>query len=212
MKLNRGAAAVLTAILLYFNLPSSYGQVVTEGPDSLRVPVSDTLNVGKGFFLSKWDKPTKAALLSAVIPGAGQIYNKAYWKAPLVWATGATIGYFIIDHNKNYQDFRQALIQRNRDSSDVYVNDPIYGIQRQNGTLNLRYSRDFYRRNRDLTIMISVLAYGLNIAEAYVHAHLREFDVSDDLALKIQPDFLPIHNSKAALTPGITLVLYTKSK
>ncbi|MFD2512407.1 DUF5683 domain-containing protein [Pontibacter locisalis] len=210
MELNFKAAIILVGIFLSFVYVPALGQTVTEGPDSLRVPVSDTLNVGKGFFLSRWDKPAKAALFSAIVPGAGQIYNKAYWKVPIVWGAGVALGYFIIDNNEKYQDFRQALVQRNRDSTDVFRDDPIYGIQRSTGTQNLRYSRDFYRRNRDLTIMLSVLAYGLNIAEAYVHAHLKEFDVSEDLAIRIKPDLLPVQAKRYAMTPGITLVLYTK--
>ncbi|WP_439882474.1 DUF5683 domain-containing protein [Pontibacter sp. MBLB2868] len=218
MKLRIGAVLLLLGLFQLVMSSATLAQTVTEGPDSLRVPVSDTLNVGKGFFLSKWDKPAKAALFSAIIPGAGQIYNKAYWKVPIIYATGGVLGYFLIDNNSKYQDFREALNKRNRDSSDVYINNFIYGlyqykgnnVQTQRGTENLRYSRDFYRRNRDLTILISILAYGLNIAEAYVHAHLKEFDVSEDLSIRIQPDLLPAQVQRGAYTPGITFVLYTK--
>ena len=212
MKLKFGAAILLTSVLLYFAPAPAKAQVVTEGPDSVRVLLADTINAGKGFFLNRWDKPAKAAFFSAVIPGAGQIYNKAYWKVPIVWGTGAVLGYFLVDNNNKYQNFRQALILRNRDSTDVYINHPIYGVQRQNGTQNLRYSRDFYRRNRDLTILLSILAYGLNIAEAYVHAHLKEFDVSEDLSLRIQPSLIPVQAQRSAMAPGVTFVLYTTSK
>jgi hypothetical protein len=219
MTLRFGFAVSLFSILLYFSPTSGMGQVLTAGPDSVRVPVTDTTTARKGFFLDTWDKPAKAALLSAVIPGAGQVYNKSYWKVPLIYATGAVIGYFLVDNNNKYQDFRSALILRNRDSSDVYVDNRIYGIynpakgvQTQRGTENLRYSRDFYRRNRDLTIMIAVVAYGLNIAEAYVHAHLKEFDISEDLSLRVQPDFLPIRGSYFSMAPGVKLVLYSNSK
>ncbi|MEJ8802641.1 DUF5683 domain-containing protein [Pontibacter sp. H249] len=218
MKLHFGAVAFLLSILLYFSPATAKAQVVTAGPDSVQVAVAVPDTAQKRFFLSTWDKPAKAALFSAVIPGAGQVYNKSYWKVPIIYATGAVLGYFLIDNNTKYQDFREALNRRNRDSSDVYVNDRVYGVYNlnnngvttQRGTENLRYSRDFYRRNRDLTIMLSVLAYGLNIAEAYVHAHLKDFDVSDDLSLRVQPDIIPVNGNFRNMTPGLTLVLYAK--
>lgn len=220
MRLTFGATALLLGIVFSFLDPTTaQAQVVTQGPDSVRVPLPDTVR-REGFFLSQWERPAKAALLSTVVPGLGQAYNKAYWKLPIIYATGAVLGYYLIDNNNKYQDFRSALIQRNIDSTDRYVNSPIYGIPKPGngvsttrGTENLRYSRDFYRRNRDLTILLSVLAYGLNIAEAYVHAHLREFDISDDLALRVQPHFIPaLGTPTTSFTPGITLVLHPKSK
>ncbi|MDX5420725.1 MAG: DUF5683 domain-containing protein [Hymenobacteraceae bacterium] len=217
MRLRFGTAALLLGILLYFAPAPATGQVVTEGPDTVRVAVPDTTQ--ERFFLSRWDRPARAALFSAVVPGLGQVYNKAYWKVPIIYATGAVLGYFLIDNNNKYQDFRSALIQRRIDSTDRYVNSPIYGVHNPangvlttRGTQNLKYSRDFYRRNRDLTIMLSILAYGLNIAEAYVHAHLREFDISDDLALRVQPNLVPAMGFRHTYTPGITLVLHPKSK
>ena len=97
MRLKVGAAAWLLGMVLYFAPAQSQGQVITAGPDSVRVPVApvapaDTAAEAQGgFFLSKWDKPAKAAFFSAVIPGAGQVYNKAYWKVPIVYATGAVL-------------------------------------------------------------------------------------------------------------------------
>ncbi|WP_347156869.1 DUF5683 domain-containing protein [Pontibacter chitinilyticus] len=206
MRLTIGATALLLSITLYFTAAPAFGQLITEGLDSVVVPVSDTLNLHEGFFLSRWDKPAKAAFFSAVFPGGGQIYNKSYWKLPIIYATAAVLGYYWIDNNNKYQDFRKATIQR-ADSSDRYINDPIYGINTPRGTKNLRYSRDFYRRNRDLTILLSIGAYGLQIAEAYVHAHMKQFDISDDLSLRVQPDLLRVPQL-ASYTPGVTLTLY----
>lgn len=224
MRLQLGAAAFLLSILLYFSPVSAVGQVVTAGQDSVPVVVAAPDTAQKRFFLSTWDRPAKAALFSAVIPGAGQFYNRSYWKVPIIYATGAVLGYFIIDHNKNYHDFRRALNIRVGTSDqflqvyDKYYDHPIYGVfnppavRTERGTENLRYSRDFYRRNRDLTIMLSVLAYGLNIAEAYVHAHLKEFDISDDLSLQVQPGLVPVRANSYTMAPGITLVLYSNAK
>lgn len=216
MRLAPGFVIVLMGLTLQFLAPKAYAQVITEGPDSVVVltPEADTVAQQKHFFLSglkNLDRPGKAALYSAVLPGLGQAYNGAWWKVPIIYAAGGTLGYFIIDNNNKYQDFREAVNLRRDKLDDKYKDDPIYGLQRSNGTQNLRYSRDFYRRNRDLTIIFSVLTYGMQIAEAYVHAHLREFDVGDNLSLHVQPDLLhtPLQRN---VSPGLTLTLYTKTK
>lgn len=227
MRRNACIAALLTAILLYVAPASAQAQVITEGPDSVRVAIPDTLNQDSGFFLANFknlknlDRPAKAALWSAVIPGGGQFYNKAYWKVPIVFATGAVLGYFLIDNNTKYQSYRYAYIyRRDGDPStvDEYANNPDFPyLGEANGTLAeqaLKFRRDGYRRNRDLTVLLSIGAYGLQIAEAYVHAHLKEFDVSDDLALRIRPSLLHVAPSAftPAMTPALTFTLYTRPK
>ncbi|MCJ8167084.1 DUF5683 domain-containing protein [Pontibacter sp. E15-1] len=228
MRLQAGFLFLLLGILLYLAPATGYGQVITEGPDSVLVEVPDTLTKKEGFFLANFkvsslkdlDRPTKAALWAAAIPGAGQFYNKSYWKMPLVYAMGAVLGYYLIYNNNQYQSYRVALIKRiDGDSTtvDEYANHSTLGVQ--NGTepgsfavRNLEYRRDGYRRNRDLTILLSIGAYGLQIAEAYVHAHLKEFDVSDDLALRMQPNLIPVAGTPTGITPALTLTLYTRSK
>lgn len=149
-------------------------------------------------------KPGRAALYSAVIPGAGQFYNQQYWKVPLIYAVGGALGYFIIDNNKEYQAYRHSY---------QAVSNPSLGLtpSRSGSATTLLNNRDFYRRNRDLTIILSVLAYGLNIMEANVAAHLREFDISDDLSLNWQPGLQvsPLHSRP---TPGLTLNLRFKNQ
>lgn len=222
MGLNAGFAALLMGILLYMAPAPAQGQVITVGPDSVLVPVPDTLS-GKGLFLAHLkdlDRPAKAALWSAAIPGAGQFYNKAYWKIPIVYATGAVLGYFLIDNNTKYQSFRTALLLRaDKDSTtvDEYANNPDFpSLNEKNfgadAERNIKYRRDFYRRNRDLTILLSIGAYALQIAEAYVHAHLKEFDVSDNLTLRVQPGIVPVAAPTPALAPALTFTLYTRHK
>jgi len=209
MRLPVGIALLVS--ILAFAVPAP-AQVITAGPDSVVVAVPDTATEDdNSFFLSKWNRPAKAALFSAIVPGLGQAYNKAYWKIPIVYATGGVLGYFLISHNNNYQDYREALKIRVAGGEDQFANSNIYGTQRPNGTDNLRRARDFYRRNRDLTILLSIGAYGLQIAEAYVHAHMKEFDISDNLALKVQPNIMHVP-TQLAYTPGLSLTLYTKQK
>lgn len=221
MRLYTGFAALLLSILFCYT--PAKAQVITEGADSVRVLVPDTLNQDKGFFLSNLrdlDKPGRAALYSAILPGAGQFYNKAYWKVPIVYATGAVLGYFLIDNNNRYQSYRIALIQRldgDPTTIDEYADHAFLGVNNgetlgSTAVNNLKFRRDFYRRNRDLTILLSIGAHALQIAEAYVHAHLKEFDVSDDLALRIQPGIVPVAATGNSLAPGLTFTLYTRSK
>ncbi|WP_018477487.1 DUF5683 domain-containing protein [Pontibacter roseus] len=215
MRFASGITILLLGLSLQLFSERAQAQVVTAGPDSVMVltPEADSVAQEKKFFLSglkDLGRPGKAALFSAALPGLGQAYNGAYWKIPVIYATGAVLGYFLIDNNNKYQDFRAAVLQR-RTNSDKYQDHPIYGVQRSNGSAQLLYSRDYYRRNRDLTIILSVGAYALNIAEAYVHAHLKDFDVGDNLTLRVQPDLFqtPAANS---MTPGLTLTLYTRTK
>lgn len=212
MRLTVGIALLLS--ILAFAAPTR-AQIITTGPDSVIVPLPDTIATNdNSFFLTKWNRPAKAALLSAVVPGLGQAYNKAYWKMPIIYATGGVLAYFYISHNNNYQDYREALIIRLDDDSttvDQFADSNIYGEQRPNGADNLRRARDFYRRNRDLTILLSIGAYGLQVAEAYVHAHMKEFDISETLALKVQPNIMRIP-TQLAYTPGLSLTLYTRQK
>jgi hypothetical protein len=212
MRLKVGVALLL-CILLY-TVPAQ-AQVIMAGPDSVIV-ATEPAEREPGFFLSRWDKPAKAAIFSAVLPGLGQAYNNSYWKIPIIYATGGVLGYFIISHNNNYQDYRQALIIRldnDPNTRDKFADSNIFGEARPNGDANLRRARNFYRRNRDLTIILSVVAYSLNVAEAYVHAHLKDFDVSDNLAIRVQPDLLhtPVSIHKN-ITPGLSITLYTKAK
>ncbi|GAA4428076.1 hypothetical protein GCM10023188_11930 [Pontibacter saemangeumensis] len=225
MRLNAGLAALLTGFLLYFAPAPAQAQVITEGADSVRVLVPDTLEGDKGFFLANFkniknlDRPAKAALWSAVIPGGGQFYNKAYWKIPIVYATGAVLGYFLIDNNTKYQSFRTALLLRSdKDSTtvDEYANNPEFPSLNEtfggDALRNIKFRRDYYRRNRDLTVLLSIGAYALQMAEAYVHAHLKEFDVSDDLALRVQPNLIPVTAATTTMAPALTITLYTRPK
>lgn len=207
--------ALFVSLLVFQLWPAQvHAQFITAGQDSVMVLTSDAdTTQQKQFFLSGFKnlgRPGRAAVFSAVVPGLGQIYNGAWWKAPIIYATGGVLGYFIVDNHTKYKDFSEAVILR-RDNADKYIDDNVYGLQRQNGTQNLRVSKDFYRRNRDLTVILSVLAYGMQIAEAYVHGHLREFDVGDNLSLRVQPDVFrtPASNS---FSPGLTLTLSPKTK
>ncbi|WP_242693064.1 DUF5683 domain-containing protein [Sabulibacter ruber] len=211
------ALALFLIVFLGINI-NSQAQVVSTGPDSVQVATTPTSTQAadttkkKGF--KNWSRPAKAAFYSAVLPGLGQAYNKSYWKIPLVYATGAVIGFFIYDNNRKYQGFVEALnIRLDGDSTtiDKYADNYVYGVGRANdqGTTNLRRSRDFHRKYRDLDIILGVLAWGLNIMEAHVDAHLKAFDVSEDLSLQFKPSLQTIPGSRSYST-GLSLQLTLK--
>ncbi len=128
-------------------------------------------------------KPSKAALFSTLLPGLGQAYNKKYWKIPIVYGALGTLGFFAYSNHKEYITFRDAL--RARYDNDPNTNDNFPNINDQ----VLKAQRETYRRNRDFFIIIGVIAYSLNILDAYVDAHLKGFSVSDKLSFKPIPAY-----------------------
>lgn len=128
--------------------------------------------------------PRKAAFYSAVLPGLGQAYNREYWKIPLVYAAmGISAGFFIGNFNY-YKDFRDAYRMRvdgNANTIDAYP---------QYGEASLKVLRDAYRQYVDYSVLVFVLAYGLNIIDATVFAHLKDWNMSDDLSIKMVPKVL----------------------
>ncbi len=116
--------------------------------------------------------------MSALLPGLGQAYNKKYWKIPILYAGAGVLIYSINFANKKYSTYRTAYKLRvNGDTSAT--NFPQYSED------NLLLLRDYYRRNRDLSVIISAFVYILNIVDASVDAHLFFFDVSDKLSFTI---------------------------
>jgi hypothetical protein len=158
--------------------------------DTIKRTKSDSTKVVKKQYRHN---PKLAIILSTVVPGAGQIYNKKYWKTPIVLAGIGVCGYFIRTNHILYKDYKGALLQRVDTNAtapdkylDIYSNDQLITLQ------------DQYRQNRDLFIIVTSLVYVLNIVDALVDAHLFSFDVSDDLSLNWQPYCSYTANAKGA--------------
>ena len=130
--------------------------------------------------------PIKAALYSAALPGLGQVYNKKYWKIPIVWGGLGTFGYFIDWANDNYQYYGQNLIY------EVEKN-PEFPNETGLDQATLKRARDYYRRTRDQLAIYGILFYFLQIVDAHVDAHLIEFDVNQDLSVRIEPAAVPVN-------------------
>ncbi len=125
----------------------------------------------------------KAAVLSASIPGAGQIYNKKYWKAPLVWAMVGGSVYYFIYNQQIYIDYRNNY--RIRVDNDPNTSDNYSFLT----NTQLKGQRDNARQSRDLSILMMAIAYSLNIIDANVDGHLYNFDVSDNLSMKVNQSY-----------------------
>jgi len=133
--------------------------------------------------------PKKASRLSAVVPGLGQVYNKQYWKVPVIYGGYAVIGHYIKFNNEMYHDFKNALTLET-DNNELTVN-PFPNFSRN----SLERNMDFWRRNRDMLIIFTGVYYLLNIVDAHIFAHLNEFNTVNDLSLNIKPSLEKINNS-----------------
>lgn len=116
-----------------------------------------------------YKNPRKATLLSAVLPGAGQVYNGKSWKVPLIYGGFATNIFFIEFNDRRYKALREGLFQFDRGEENNFPNLNRDGLVRQ---------VNFWRRNRDLNYFVFIGIYALNIVDAHVDAHLSTFDVS----------------------------------
>ena len=156
---------------------------------------------------SKWrPNPKRALWLALVIPGAGQVYNRKYWKLPIFYGGFVGCVYAMTWNNQMYHDYAQAYM-------DIMDNDPT--TQSYNNFLHLgatitpaneeRYKnifkqrKDRYRRWRDLSIFTTIAVYALSVIDAYVDASLSDFDISDDLSLHIAPTVI---SNKSIATPN----------
>ena len=164
---------------------------------------SDSLNM---YFTHS---PAKAAIMSAVLPGLGQIYNKKYWKLPLVYAAVGVSSYIFIKWQNEFSRFRRGYI-------DINDNDPYTNFHRNLG-FPAGYSeeqmrqiitkrKDQLRTWRDWSIVAMIAAYALNIIDANVDAHLIDFSLDDNISFNIQPCFLEndIKSKKFAVTLQFT--------
>ena len=164
--------------------------------DTLRIPPTES--VGESITRRDWStwkpEPKRAMWLALVIPGAGQIYNHKYWKLPIVYGGFVGCAYAMRWNNMIYHDYAQAYM-------DLLDNDPQTDSYNQfmhlgaeiNSSNQARYEKlfksrkDRFRRWRDMSFFVLVGVYAISVIDAYVDASLSEFDISDDLSLRIEP-------------------------
>lgn len=136
---------------------------------------------------------SKAVWLAAVFPGAGQIYNRKYWKLPIIYGGFVGCTYALTWNNKLYSDYTQAYldIMDNDPNTNSYQDfvGPTVDVEARLDWYKQQFKKkkDFYRRNRDLSIFCFIGVYLISVIDAYVDAELSDFDISRDLSLKIEP-------------------------
>lgn len=144
--------------------------------------------------------PRTATIRSAILPGWGQIYNKKYWKLPLVYgALGTTAGIFAYNV-KNYKRLKTAYVLRtdNNPSNDNQIYSKFQNLSAE----SIRSYRNVFRQNVDYSALFFIIFWGLNVVDATVDAHLKSFDVNDNLSFEIKPGYSPLAN-----TNGVSLVM-----
>lgn len=178
-------------------------QALTHADSLALMTLSDTLKLKKKRDWATWrPNPKRALWLAIVIPGAGQIYNRKYWKLPIVYGGFVGCAYAMRWNNQMYRDYSQAYM-------DIMDDDP--NTQSYNQFLHLgmqitdenkaRYQnlfkrrKDYYRKYRDLSIFCLIGVYALSVIDAYVDASLSQFDISKDLSLRIEPSVINSHSS-----------------
>jgi len=137
--------------------------------------------------------PTKATWLAVVIPGGGQIYNRKYWKLPIIYGGFAGCAYALSWNNKMFKDYSQAYVDiMDGDPNTNSYYDLIVGVTIDEKT-DTRYGpllkkrKDYYRRYRDISVFAFIGVYLLSIIDAYVDAELSNFDITPDLSMRVEP-------------------------
>ena len=163
--------------------------------------------------------PKKASIYAALFPGLGQIYNRKYWKLPIVYGGYAGLIYVLGWNNNQYKDFFQGyrIIAQYRDATtmkpeerkflDNLIKNPSISLDNPSTftyiSTQLKSGKDYYRRNRDLTIIGIAALHVLSIIDASVDANLFDFDISDDLSMRIEP--MPVNFGDQNMVMGFNI-------
>lgn len=154
-----------------------------------------------------WRPDTKRAMwLALVLPGAGQIYNRKYWKLPIIYGGFVGCAYAMSWNNQMYHDYSQAYLDIMDDDPNTQSYNQFLHLGAQIDASNIerykeifRKRKDRYRRWRDMSMFVMIGVYAFSVIDAYVDASLSEFDISDDLSLRVEPTV--INNNQRARNP-----------
>ncbi|MFZ6013531.1 MAG: DUF5683 domain-containing protein [Bacteroidota bacterium] len=168
----------LVTILMFLTLAS---RAFAQDSVAVVTPAQDTALIKS--YAARYN-PRKALLYAAVLPGLGQIYNKKYWKLPLVYGGFGSIGYGINFYQKGYKKYKLELF---KNLENGYTDDSDINPETDYSTGLLRTFVDKYRRERDFMVILMGGMYILQIIDAHVDAHLKEFDLNPKLQVSIEP-------------------------
>lgn len=154
-----------------------------------------------------WKPDTKRAMwLALVLPGAGQIYNRKYWKLPIIYGGFVGCAYAMSWNNQMYHDYSQAYLDIMDDDPNTQSYNQFLHLGAQIDASNIerykeifRKRKDRYRRWRDMSMFVMIGVYAFSVIDAYVDASLSEFDISDDLSLRVEPTV--INNNQRTRNP-----------
>lgn len=154
-----------------------------------------------------WRPDTKRAMwLALVLPGAGQIYNRKYWKLPIIYGGFVGCAYAMSWNNQMYHDYSQAYLDIMDDDPNTQSYNQFLHLGAQIDASNIerykeifRKRKDRYRRWRDMSMFVMIGVYAFSVIDAYVDASLSEFDISDDLSLRVEPTV--INNNQRTRKP-----------
>jgi hypothetical protein len=175
----------------------------------LRKPVADATKITLDTARINHHNPRIATRRSLILPGWGQAYNKEYWKIPVVWgALGTCIGFWIYNNTWYHRTkFAYSLVVDTATSRYGEIDRRLINTRTNLplDALSLQSYRNEFRKNRDYSLLYFLGAWALNVADATAFAHLKQFDVSDDLSLKVKPALNPFNRSA-----GLSLSLSAK--
>ncbi len=186
---------LFTCLLFFFIAAGSLTLAQVKNVDTLPVTKDSIKKKAARYF-----NPRTATIRSAILPGLGQVYNKKYWKVPIIYGALGTTAAVYLYNIDTYRSLRQAYIYI---TDTIPANNVLIDPQFSNlSPTAIRSYRDSFRQNIDYAVLFFLLFWGLNVVDAAVDAHLKAFDVNDNLSLQIKPG-----HSMMANTNGINLVL-----
>lgn len=176
-----------------------------------RLMAADTAQVAKkGRDWDNWKPdPKRAMWLALVLPGGGQVYNRKYWKLPIIYGGFLGCAYAMRWNNQMYHDYSQAYMDIMDDNPNTQSYNQFLHLGRKVDDSNIEYfknifkrRKDYYRRYRDMSFFIMVGVYAISVIDAYVDASLAQFDISDDLSLRVTPSVVGTDSSRNPLRSG----------
>ena len=202
--MQKKTALFLKILLIFFSL---FIVLISSGQKVRSSTYEDSLPAAKVDSLIKAQhSPRKAAIRSAIIPGWGQIYNRKYWKVPIVWGALGVTGVIFVNNLHTYEDLKFSYAAKYKASLPPYDSTkPNLGPYQDSTDYKkmkpqyvpidpeaLKAGRNQYRQYIDYAAVFFIIFWGLNVVDAAVDAHLKAFDISPDLSLRIKPHYNPL--------------------
>ena len=180
---------------------------ITDSAKNINLPIKDTLRIKKKRDWATWaPNPKRALWLAIVLPGAGQIYNRKYWKLPIIYGGFMGCLYAMNWNNQMYKDYSQAYLDIMDDDPNtksyndfLHLGTTITSANEATYKTLFKKRKDYYRRYRDMSFFCLIGVYAISIIDAYVDAELSVFDISKDLSMKIRPTTIQDQRSQNPL-------------